>query len=268
MATEARSGRYVTLRHAWPDNVDGRVWAAVKRAAMRRAYGLADESGRPVEVYAKQGYVVDVAHPETGESLDENPGRRRVPEKARARPKAVEDRRSKKSRSNPHDDRLRRNIERAQIVNPAGALSGGLWWFQFGAYGDTYVFVWDDYGMGVERALEEAADALAEHAPGIFHEVDYEAAAEELGIEWPPVDQEDEDRVREAAEVDMTHTESGWIPSWEWSVQEPRPGDDVYKIVWEKSIDEALDAGLIEDDEEIDRVNQKAEDLGLSARWE
>jgi len=73
---------------------------------------------------------------------------------------------------------------------------GRRWLFAFGAYGWTRVLVLGA-DPSLEDALEIAADWLAENAPGIFAEAESE---------------EDE--------ADMTYTQSGWIPSCEWSVLE------------------------------------------------
>lgn len=87
------------------------------------------------------------------------------------------------------------------IVNPLDvprdkhARESSLFAFSFGAFGSKCL-VWaaPDH---IDDALELAAEWLSEYAPGFFHEVE-----------------------SEADEVDMTYTESGWIPSWEWGVDE------------------------------------------------
>lgn len=99
------------------------------------------------------------------------------------------------------------------------------WLFSFGAYG-TQVIVWE---KSLEDALEIAAEWLKENAPGFFVEPDYKEAAEELGLSTGTESQPDlferlreehEDEIRDKAEEDLTYTESGWIPSWEWHVTE------------------------------------------------
>ncbi len=98
---------------------------------------------------------------------------------------------------------------------------GSLWLFQFGAYADRRVLVWED---SLEDALEIAADTLLEHAPGTFtsnEEIDElfkEALAEAVA---EGADTEDDDVIRKAQEqatMDLTYTESGYLPSWEWTV--------------------------------------------------
>jgi hypothetical protein len=63
VATVSASGRYVELRHEWPENVDARVWSGVKSAAGRLCQEIADKTGRDVELYAVEGHVVDVYEP-------------------------------------------------------------------------------------------------------------------------------------------------------------------------------------------------------------
>jgi len=59
----ARDKSYVTYRHTWPPLIDGRAWDALSRAAMRVAESVADETGRSVTIYAREGFVVDVVSP-------------------------------------------------------------------------------------------------------------------------------------------------------------------------------------------------------------
>ena len=107
-----------------------------------------------------------------------------------------------------------------------------LYLFQFGAYGDTRVYAWGCSGL--EDALEAAAEWLRDNAPGVFHEVDYAGAAAEVGApeDWDSADNVDRwgERVQEAAEVDMTYTEVGYLASWEWTVSEVTDADTVAAI--------------------------------------
>ena len=64
VATVSRDRRAITLRHAWPENVDARVWHNLMSLVRAEARRVADQTGRPVEVYAKQGWVIDSVEPE------------------------------------------------------------------------------------------------------------------------------------------------------------------------------------------------------------
>jgi len=101
-----------------------------------------------------------------------------------------------------------------------------LWEFQFGAYGDTRLLV---YSKSLEDALEEAAGWLAEFAPGHLTDLkeEYENALKEAREELGEDADEEEltEKAQEIAETDMTHTESGYLTSWEWHAGEVRdPG--------------------------------------------
>jgi hypothetical protein len=118
-------------------------------------------------------------------------------------------------------------------INPSerdSYSSNSVFTFHFGAYGDTTVSLWAQSDH-VEDALEMAAEWLAEHAPGIFVEPDYADAAREIGVGTPFEGKdvadlyaagEDElaDRICTRAEMDLTYTESGYLVSWEWTVDE------------------------------------------------
>lgn len=85
-----------------------------------------------------------------------------------------------------------------------------VWGMQFGAYGDTHVWVLGDTDLC--DALEAAAAVLP---PGMFVEPDYPGAAIDLGLDPEACDLQSE-AVCDAAEADLTYTESGWLASWEW----------------------------------------------------
>lgn len=108
-----------------------------------------------------------------------------------------------------------------------------LYAFQFGAYGTTNVLVWGDSHISLEDALEIAAGWLADNAPGLLID-DKEMANlyEEAKKEDP---NGDEDSWRETAETDLTYTESGYIPSWEWYVNELHPGNPLYSAAFTAS---------------------------------
>jgi hypothetical protein len=102
--------------------------------------------------------------------------------------------------------------------------------FAFGAYGDTFVAVPYEvnpyHATDVYDALEVAAATLLEVAPGLFTDPDYETARDEMLAAGEITEEEHADRdsdevadkVAQHAQTDMTHTESGWLLGWEWSI--------------------------------------------------
>lgn len=138
--------------------------------------------------------------------------------------------------------------EEAPIANAAEAeFADNLFRMWFGAYGSV-VYVWAD---NFESAFEELVEYLDDEAPGVLvnlTEDDIKAAAKDEGVEWrehwPDWDDEDFQRVVEAAEADLTvigHTtlkHGQYIPSWEWGGDDVT-GDDEYDIVQERSFEEA-----------------------------
>jgi len=94
-----------------------------------------------------------------------------------------------------------------------------LFALQFGAYGWTKLLVW---ASSAEDSLEEAAGWLKEFAPGIFTDEDSLREMEEDYREENP--DADDDDVMDAMYPDHTYTESGYIPSWEWTLDEIDPG--------------------------------------------
>lgn len=172
------------------------------------------------------------------------------------------------------------NVEIDVVLNEVDAIPPGrwgyppkLWLFQFGTVGTTNVAVWDGGHLHLEGALEEAAGWLAENAPGhITSEEEmaelYKEAADDLGVPWPPkgrIDWDDKNtqKVTEQAEADMTYTESGWLTSYEWYVNELEPGSELYNEVFEQTVDE-LDL----DEDEIETANEIAKKIGLDAEWQ
>ena len=102
--------------------------------------------------------------------------------------------------------------------------------FSFGAYGDERVIVWD---KSVERGLEEAAEWLDENAPGTFTSDAELAEVYEEGLE----EGMSEEEAQEYAETDMTYTEAGWIPSYEWGVSDLDLNSPLAKTAHKKSVD-------------------------------
>jgi hypothetical protein len=123
------------------------------------------------------------------------------------------------------------------LVNPLeynGYMRNSIFAFAFGAYGWTRLIVWEASDH-IEDALEKAGEWLAEHAPGILtSEEEIGKLIDEVKEEKPELD--DEDAFQEATQ-DMTYTESGWIPSWEWTVSEFNSGD-LYDVTLEASKEE------------------------------
>lgn len=111
--------------------------------------------------------------------------------------------------ANPHDKTF--------VSGP----EAGAFVFTFGAYGSTWVLV---YANGVDSALEVAADWLKDNAPGHFVEPDYP------DVDWTTLSSAEADALRECAEVDLTYTEAGWIPSWEWHVTGPHTPVEVRDV--------------------------------------
>jgi hypothetical protein len=64
VAVVSRDQRSIKLRHVWPDNIDARVWAGIKNAVMELAQEIANKTRRPVEVYAKEGWMMEQVQPE------------------------------------------------------------------------------------------------------------------------------------------------------------------------------------------------------------
>jgi len=110
-------------------------------------------------------------------------------------------------------------------ANPDETIfTGALFTFQFGAYGDTEVCVYQRPGH-IDDALETAAEWLKEHQPGHFVEPEYRDACAELGHEYAEfaagdLEPEHVDKICQLAETDLTYTESGYLASWEWHVSE------------------------------------------------
>jgi hypothetical protein len=115
---------------------------------------------------------------------------------------------------------------------------GYVWRFGFGAVGTTTVYVLTDRET-IEDALETAAEWLKDNAPGVFTEPDYEDAARELGYSPDTEDETEQEAIRECAETDHTYTESGYLLSWEWTVDElpAGPERDAVLLEWLRSND-------------------------------
>lgn len=110
-----------------------------------------------------------------------------------------------------------------------------VWMFQFSHGGistPTYIAV---IGGNLEDALEEAAEWLAEHAPGYF--VD-DANLKELHEEALEESGSDEEKAYEIATADLTYTESGYLESWNWYVDELPKGKLRDAILYTASLEQ------------------------------
>jgi hypothetical protein len=134
------------------------------------------------------------------------------------------------------------NADECVYTTYGGGLPA-LWLFQVGACGPVYVAVWTRTTL--EDALEELGGFLVDKGydglitPHGSEEAKamYDEAREELGP-----DATDEE-VMEHAEADMTYTESGWIRSWEWYVDEVDPRDEQYMKLLLTSLDDVYELG-------------------------
>lgn len=131
------------------------------------------------------------------------------------------------------------------IVNESyGDRDVKRWLFSFGAHGTTHVLVIGvDY---LEDALESAAEWLADHAPGHIMEcygeehtdLIREACVERGGV-WAWIAYQDHDSamsdetrwdIEAEAESDLTRTESGFLASYEWGVNEDPSREEILDL--------------------------------------
>lgn len=95
----------------------------------------------------------------------------------------------------------------------------GVFVLHFGAYGCTHVLACGH----LEDALEDAAGVLP---PGHFVTPDMPDGYEDMS-------EEEQDSGYNAACEDLTYTESGFIPSWEWSYTEFESLGEAIQWMWE-----------------------------------
>jgi hypothetical protein len=88
----------------------------------------------------------------------------------------------------------------------------------FGAYGDTKLCVWAN---GIEGALDECVDWIADNAPGLLAD---EAVAE--AYKGAIAAGKSEDEAQEEAQVDTTcaGNAGNYLHSWEWGIVAEDPG--------------------------------------------
>ncbi len=154
-----------------------------------------------------------------------------------------------------------RTYEIAEDGDPYAAIEvmtkgGSLYDMWFGAVGTTRILVWAAYNEGFEGAFEIAVGELG---PGYFtpddeiRELVEEAQAEGL----------DEEEAFEQATTDLTYSEAGWIPSWEWGGNEIHvsPGAKYAEsLVWEAFNASLNEAELDEDEwEDVDQLLKSRE---------
>lgn len=121
-----------------------------------------------------------------------------------------------------------------------------LWLFKIGPRGRLRIAVWGGPEAQTEDyALNEAAYRMRTLAP-------------ELLVPFSEVDEDEMDRYDGM-------TDSGFIKRVR--VTKLLAGDRLYAQVFKASIDQILEEGGYSD-EEIDRANEVAEELGLKVRWQ
>jgi len=109
------------------------------------------------------------------------------------------------------------------FANPGSKFMGWpLWVLAFGAYGETVVAA---YATGIDDALDECVDWIADHAPGLL--ADDEVAeefgrilAEQVKNGANPEDEHVIEACQTEAEVDTTRAGNAghYLNSWEWTI--------------------------------------------------
>lgn len=79
VATISRNRRTMTLRHVWSEDTDGRVIDGVSRAWRREARRVANTTGKPVEVYSKEGSMLDEIEPDKAAERERHHATRKSP---------------------------------------------------------------------------------------------------------------------------------------------------------------------------------------------
>jgi hypothetical protein len=127
------------------------------------------------------------------------------------------------------------------VVNPLEAADHStIWYFTFGAYGWARLVWW---GKSLDDGLEACGEWLREYAPGHLTEPDYAQALAELGDDATGDEETDEEAAREAAEADLTYTQSGWIDSEGWTVCEAHQGSGAALVrFWTAVLEASADA--------------------------
>lgn len=61
--THGKSGSII-LRHIWHDNIDARIWAGIRSAFMSLACDLANFKQIPIDVYTRDGIMLEQVQPD------------------------------------------------------------------------------------------------------------------------------------------------------------------------------------------------------------
>jgi len=133
------------------------------------------------------------------------------------------------------------------IINPLEVEDSGngvvVYWFSNGMGNAPGVVRIAVLNKSIEDGLEEAAGWLDDHARGFIlshndpHLVElYDDALTELvdnGAD--PDDEETRSEAQQDATADMVYTESGYLNSWEWGLDDLSSNSDLYKSIVNKS---------------------------------
>lgn len=64
VARVSHDRRLITLRRAWPEHCDSRVWDAIRNAYVSGTQKIANDTLRQVTVYDPRGWVLEVIEPD------------------------------------------------------------------------------------------------------------------------------------------------------------------------------------------------------------
>lgn len=133
------------------------------------------------------------------------------------------------------------------ISNPLEVEGGRndvkVFWFSNGIGNAPGVMRVAVLNKSVEDGLEESAAWIADHAPGYITKHDdpyltelYDEALKELvDAGEDPEDEQTQSQAQQDATEDMTYTESGYLNSWEWGLDDVHSGQ-LYDSIVNKSL--------------------------------
>lgn len=126
------------------------------------------------------------------------------------------------------------------LVNPTSwSWARNLYAMHFGAYGTTRLLIWSN---GYEDAAETAADWLSRYAPGHISTEEHVAQLmKEVQEDHPGID---DDLAYEKATADLTYTESGYLTSYEWTIDDLHKGEPLYDAALQASKEEDEAGGI------------------------